>query len=79
VETLENFASEVKESIQKTQTEVNHTQHAIHTLIDSTRADGISTVLRSGSGGERDRSVFDPRDYKIDFLPSQSALGVWKK
>ena len=79
VESLENFAKQVQESIQKTQTEVNHTQHAIQTLIDSTRADGTSTVLRSGSGGERDRSVFDPRDYKMDSLPSQFALGVWKK
>ena len=73
VETLEKFASEVKESIPKTQTEVNHTQSAITQLIDTTRADGTSTVLRSGSGGERDRSVFDPRDYKIEFLPSQFA------
>ena len=79
MESLENFAKQVQESIQKTQAEVNHTQHAITQLIDSTRADGTSTVLRSGSGGERDRSVFDPRDYNIDFLPSLFALGVWKK
>ena len=79
VESLGKFAREVKQSIQKTQTEVNHTQQAITQLIDSTRADGTSTVLRSGSGGERDRSVFGPRDYKIDFLPGQFALGVWTK
>ena len=79
MKSLEKFADEVKDSIQKTQTEVNHTQRAITQLIETTRADGTSSVLRSGSGGERDRSVFDPRDYKIDVLPNQFALGVWKK
>ena len=79
MKTLEKFADEVKDSIQKTQTEVNHTQREIIQLIETTRADGTSSVLRSGSGGERDRSVFDPRDYKIDVLPNQFALGVWKK
>ena len=28
---------------------------------------------------ERDRSVFDPRDYKIETIPTQMSLGVWKK
>ena len=76
---LRQFADEVKDSIQKTQTEVNHTQRAITQLIETTRVDGTSSVLRSGFGGERDRAVFDPRDYKIDFLPASFALGVWKK
>ena len=79
VEKLEQFASEAQASILKTQEEVNRTQQAIQTLIDSTKADGTSSVLRSGSGHERDRQVFDPRDYKINELPSQFALGVWKK
>ena len=28
---------------------------------------------------ERDRAVFDPRDYKIETIPTQMSLGVWKK
>ena len=28
---------------------------------------------------ERDRSVFDRRDYKIETIPTQMSLGVWKK
>ena len=58
---------------------MNRTQQAIQALIDSTKHDGSSSVLRPGSGQERDRPVFDPRDYKIDVLPSQFQLGIWKK
>ena len=58
---------------------MNRTQQAITALIDSTKADGSSSVLLSGPGGERDRPVFDPRDYKIEALPTQFALGAWKK
>ena len=79
VDQLEQFATGAQASILKTQEEVNRTQQAIQSLIDSTKADGSSSVSRSGSGDERDRQVFDPRDYKIDVLPSQFALGVWKK
>ena len=28
---------------------------------------------------ERDRPVFDPRDYKLEVIPTQMSLGVWKK
>ena len=73
---LESFAPEVKGTIVKTQTEVLGTQVAISNLIDSTRADGSSSAFRSGPAGERDRSVFDPRDYKIEVLPTQFALGA---
>ena len=62
VERLEEFASGVQASILQTQEEVNRTQRAIQALIDSTKHDGSSAVLRSGSGQERDRPVFDPRD-----------------
>ena len=79
VEKLESFAAEVQSTIKQTQTEVLGTQQAIQALIDSTTQDGSSTVLRSGAGQERDRAVFDPRDYNIDVLPRQFALGVWKK
>ena len=79
VDKLEQFASGVQALILLTQEEVTHTPQAIQTLIDSTRADNTSSVLRSGSGNERDRPVFDQIDYKIDVLPSQLALGVWKK
>ena len=79
VEKLESFAADVQSTIKRTQTEVLQTQHAIQALIDSTKHDGSSTVLRSGASHERDRAVFDPRDSNIDILPSQFALGVWKK
>ena len=79
VEKLESFAAEVQSTIKRTQTEVLQTQRAIQALIDSTQHDNSSTILRSGAGHERDRAVFDPRDYKIDVLLSQFALGVWKK
>ena len=79
VEQLEKFATDVKSSIQRTQEEANRTQQAITALIDSTKADGSSLVIRSGPGGEHDRSVFDPRDYKIEALQTQFALGAWKK
>ena len=79
VKELEGFAAEVQTTIQRTQTEVLQTQHAIQALIDSTKQDGSSPVLRSSAGHERDRPVSDPPDYKIDILPSQFALGIWKK
>ena len=76
---LEKFAAEVNGTLARTQAEVLGTQAAITALIDSTRADGSSNVIRSGNGGERDRQVFDVRDYKIEPLPTQFALGAWKK
>ena len=76
---LEEFAKGVQEFIQGTQQEANRTQQAIQALIESTKSDGSSSVLRPGSGHERDCQVFDPRYYKIDVLPSQLQLGIWKK
>ena len=69
----------MQESILRTQEEVNQTQQAIQALIDSTKSAGSSSVLRLSSGQERDRQVFGPRDDKIDVLPSQLQLGIWKK
>ena len=54
-------------------------QQAIQALIDSTKHDGRSSVLRAGSGQVRDHLVFDLRDCKIDVLPSQCQLGIGKK
>ena len=42
------------------------------------KSDGGSTLFRP-SGQERDRPVFDPRDYKIETLPASLPLGAWKK
>ena len=75
---LEEFAKGVQESIQRSQQEVNRTQQAIQALIDSTTSDDSSSVLHPGSGQERDRQVFDPRDYTIDVLFSQLQFGIWK-
>ena len=55
----------------------DRTQLSIQTLISEARASEGSSLSRSTQ--ERDRPVFGPRDYKIDVIPSQMSLGVWKK
>ena len=66
----------IKEEVGRTQAEVVRTQTGIRQLIESARSEGGS-VLRPSQ--ERDRQVFDPRDYKIESLPSSISLGAWKK
>ena len=84
-EQFQTFAGEVeanlnviKSDVTRTQTDVVRTQSGIQRLIDGSRADGGSTLFRSGAL-ERDRPVFDPRDYKLEVLPATLSLGAWKK
>ena len=55
----------------------DHTRMGIQTFISEARAAEGSSLSRPTQ--ERDRPVFDPRDYKLDVILSQMSLGVWKK
>ena len=67
----------IQEEVVRTQAEIVRTQAGIRQLIESARNDGTSTLQRPQH--ERDRQVFDPRDYKIESLPSSISIGAWKK
>ena len=66
----------IQQEVSRTQGEVSRTQAGIQGLIETARSEGGS-VLRPSQ--ERDRQVFDPRDYNIGALPTTFSLGVWKK
>ena len=74
---VEDNLNAIKEDVGRTQAEVVRTQSGIRQLIESGRSEGGSVLQRPSQ--ERDRQVFDPRDYKIESLPSSISLGVWKK
>ena len=58
----------IQQEVTCSQGEVGRTQAGIQTLIDSAKNDGSSSLFRSSQ--ERDRQLFDPRDYKIEVLPN---------
>ena len=74
---------EEEEFLKKMQT----LEQGVHNFADETRKNIQQMIAdgRSAEGGpmkpfqERDRSVFDPRDYNIGTIPTQMSLGVWKK
>ena len=53
------------------------TRLGLQTLIAEARASDSSSMSRPNQ--ERDRPVFNPRDYKLDVIPTTMSLGVWKK
>ena len=73
---VESNLGSIQQEVVRTQAESSRTQAGISNLIETARSEGGS-VLRPNQ--ERDRQVFDPRDYKIEALPSSISLGVWKK
>ena len=74
--TVEANLFNIQQEVSRTQGEVSRTQAGIQNLIETARSEG-GTALRPIQ--ERDRQVFDPRDYKIEALPNSIPLGVWKK
>ena len=74
---VESNLNSVKDEVGRTQAEILRTQAGIRQLIENARSDGSSGLQRPSQ--ERDRQVFDPRDYKIEVLPSSLNLGIWKK
>ena len=65
---------------QAAQDRITQTQKAIKDLVETHK----STAEASGSGifrapAERDRQVFDPRDYKVAELPEKMNLAAFKK
>ena len=59
----------------------------VHELAEETRLNIQQMIAesRSAEGSpmkpfqERDQAVFDPRDYKIEVIPTQKSLGIWKR
>ena len=67
---IHQFADEARASIRQIQA-------GIPAIVAEARSsDGTSSFRPSQ---ERDRQVFDPRDYKIELGPSHLSLAVWKK
>ena len=72
-EGVESNLGSIQQEVVRTQAEVSRTQAGISNLIETARSEGGSALRPSQ---ERDRHVFDPRDYKIEALPSSISLGV---
>ena len=70
-----------KDKMQKFETGIHEfadrTQASIQALNAEAGSSEGSSLARPAQ--EKDRPVFDPRDYKIEVIPSQMSSGVWKK
>ena len=57
-----------RDGVTRTQGEVVRTQSGIQALNEGARSEGSGPFRPAAQ--ERDRPVFDPRDYKLDTLPA---------
>ena len=71
------FNDKMKEFKKEFHEFADRTQASIQAFTAEARSSEGSSMSRPAQ--ERDRPVFDPRDYKIDVISSQVFLGVWKK
>ena len=69
--------TKTRDDVTRTQGEVVRTQSGIQALIEGACSEGVGSFRPAAH--ERDRAVFDPRDYKLETLPATLSFGAWKK
>jgi hypothetical protein len=87
VDNLKTVVAEMHAFADKVRATNDETQSNIRSIVAD--VENLAAGVRVGGGGggppgmggsfDRDRPIFDPRDYKVEPLPSQMTLASWKK
>ena len=87
IESMELYEAARKKGEEEFMTKMITFEQGVHGFAADTRV-SIQQMIAEGRSAdgtpmkpfqERDRPVFDLRNYKIDVIPTQMSLGIWKK